>query len=123
MTSQLAPEVRRGERPSVWIVDDTRLDAKRAEGVLTELAECELFEHGGAMLERIERQGPPDALVLDWQLPELNGLELCRFLRTIYDEAALPIVLVTVKSASAEIAEALAAGANDFVAKPFDPVE
>lgn len=111
------------QHPIVWIVDDTPLDARRVANALASLATCEIFEHGGAMLERVASDGPPDALILDWQLPEMNGPELCRFLRESFDEAALPILLVTVRSSGADVANALAAGANDFLTKPFDDIE
>lgn len=111
------------KRPWVWIVDDTRLDARRAADALSELAACEIFAHGAAMLERVASHGPPDAILLDWKLPELSGPELCRFLREKFDQAALPILLVTVMSSSEDVAQALAAGANDFLRKPFDQVE
>jgi PAS domain S-box-containing protein len=111
------------ERPTVWIVDDTPLDAQRAASALEPLANCEIFEHGAALLERIACDGPPDALLLDWKLPELSGPELCRFMRERFDEGALPILLLTVLSSSANLAEALAAGANDFLSKPFEDVE
>jgi PAS domain S-box-containing protein len=108
--------------PVVWIVDDTRLDARRAATALEVLASCELFEHGAAMLERIAAGDRPDVMLLDWKLPELSGPELCRFLRQSFDEGALPILLVTVLSSAEDVAEALAAGANDFLSKPFEDV-
>jgi PAS domain S-box-containing protein len=107
----------------VWIVDDARLDASRAEKCLSPIADCEVFSHGAGMLERIEAEGPPDVLLLDWQLPELSGLELCRFLRKSYDQGALPIIMLTVMSEKAEIALGLSAGANDYLSKPFDDLE
>jgi PAS domain S-box-containing protein len=61
-------------------------------------------------------------VLLDWKLPELSGPELCRFLRQRFDEGALPILLLTVLSTGENVAEALAAGANDFLSKPFEDV-
>ncbi len=109
--------------PRVWIVDDTQLDARRAEVCLSSVGSCEVFNHGAAMLERLEAEGPPDVLLLDWQLPELSGVDLCRFLRKSFDQGALPIIMLTVMSEKAEIALGLSSGANDYVIKPFDEVE
>jgi hypothetical protein len=109
--------------PLVWIVDDSELDARRAAGAIANLARCEWFSHGAAMLERVAREGPPDVLLLDWKLPEISGTELCQFLRERFDEGALPILLVTVLSSGNDVAVALAAGANDYVRKPFDDHE
>ena len=108
--------------PVVWIVDDTKLDALRAATALEPLASCEHFEHGAVMLERIAAGDRPDVVLLDWRLPELSGLELCRFLRQRFDEGALPILLLTVLSSGKDVAEALTAGANDFLSKPFEDV-
>jgi PAS domain S-box-containing protein len=109
--------------PRIWIVDDTQLDARRAEICLSTVADCEVFNHGAAMLERLEAEGPPDVLLLDWQLPELSGVDLCRFLRRSFDQGALPIIMLTVMAEKSEIALSLSSGANDYVVKPFDEVE
>jgi PAS domain S-box-containing protein len=107
----------------VWIVDDSALDGRRAASTLGDLGACEVFSQGSEMLERLAAQGPPDLLVLDWHLPEIDGIELCRFVRETYHEAALPILLLTVSAVETGVAAALEAGANDYVVKPFEPVE
>ena len=60
-----------------------------------------------------------DLLLLDWGLPGMNGLELCQRLRNEPQYQALPIVFLTGHSSSSDLEQALAAGADDFVSKPF----
>jgi PAS domain S-box-containing protein len=85
--------------------------------------DTEIFGEGASMLERLANQAGPDAIVLDWQLPGMSGIEVCRFLRGTYDEIALPIVMLTVHGHKQDIVEGLAAGANDYLTKPYDPAE
>jgi signal transduction histidine kinase len=56
-------------------------------------------------------------------MPEMSGLEICRFLRQTHDEASLPILVLTATGGQDELLAGLAAGANDFVTKLFDPAE
>jgi two-component system phosphate regulon response regulator PhoB len=76
---------------------------------------------GLAALERARRH-PPDVALLDWMLPGLSGLEICRALRAEPDTAGALIVIVTARTLDDDRDEALAAGADHFVRKPFSPV-
>lgn len=60
-----------------------------------------------------------DLVVLDWMLPGMSGLELCREIRRHPKLAPLPVLFLTAKSSSRDLVDAFAAGADDFVAKPF----
>ncbi len=85
--------------------------------------DIEVFPDGPSMLERRSTHGGPSILILDGQLPGMSGLEICRFLRSSVDEATLPILMLTVQGNKADIVEALSAGANDYLTKPYDPAE
>ena len=61
-------------------------------------------------------------LVLDWHMPDMSGAEVSRFVRTQLDSARLPILVLTATS-NEGVLEALEAGANDFVGKPFSNEE
>jgi two-component system phosphate regulon response regulator PhoB len=65
----------------------------------------------------------PDLLVLDWMLPGLSGIELCRRLRMRTDTAALPILMLTARGEEDERIRGLATGADDYVVKPFSVPE
>ena len=113
----------RTESGLVWIVDDSPLEAEMAKRALSPRYAIEIFTEGATMLERLAEGPGPDALVLDWQLPGMDGIDVCRFLRGTSDEIALPVVMLTVHGHKQDIVEGLAAGANDYVTKPYDPAE
>ena len=106
-----------------WIVEDSALDAEMAKRALSARYEVEVFVDGSSMLERLATTARPDLLILDWQLPGMSGLEVCRFLRSTLDDMELPILMVTVFGHKADVVEGLSAGANDYVTKPYDASE
>jgi signal transduction histidine kinase len=75
------------------------------------------------MLERLAMGERPDLLVLDWHMPEISGLEACRFIRGFADGAELPIIVLTATGHHDDLVLGLAAGANDFVRKPCEETE
>lgn len=66
---------------------------------------------------------PPDLVVLDIIMPDLNGIEICRQIRTNPFSARLPILFLTAKGRSADVAAGLDAGGDDYLVKPFDVIE
>jgi signal transduction histidine kinase len=111
-----------GGHGSIWLVEDSPLEAELACRALAGF-EIEVFSDGPAMLERRSMHGGPSVLILDGQLPGMSGLEICRFLRAQVDEIALPILMLTVQGNKVDIVEALSAGANDYLTKPYDAAE
>ena len=61
-----------------------------------------------------------DVVLLDVMMPDLSGLDVLKVIREKYSTIALPVIMVTAKSEGIDVAEALAAGANDYVTKPVD---
>ncbi|MFL5305583.1 MAG: ATP-binding protein [Polyangia bacterium] len=107
-------------RSRIWIVDDSALDAERGRRVLEASYDVEVLGDGSALLERLAAEGAPDVLVLDWVMPGVSGIEVCRFLREgEVDYSRLAILLLTTRSRTNEIVEGLAAGANDYLPKPY----
>jgi signal transduction histidine kinase len=94
-----------------------------ARRVLSEQYEVDVFVDGPPVLERLAAGDRPDVLVLDWHMPQMSGLEVCRFLRERHDEASLPILVLTATGGQDDLLDGLSAGANDFVTKAFDPAE
>ncbi len=66
------------------------------------------------------RESPPDALLLDWMMPEMDGPQVCSILKGDPATAHIPIVFLTAKTQEAEIARGLSLGASGYVTKPFD---
>jgi two-component system phosphate regulon response regulator PhoB len=86
------------------------------------------FETAGFAVERIERgdeaelrlmEEPPDLLILDWMLPGVSGLEICRRLRAREATKGLPVIMLTARGEEKERVRGFAVGADDYVVKPF----
>ena len=77
-----------------------------------------VFAHDGATaLSRWESESP-DLIILDWNLPRLNGLEVCRRIRA---QADTPIIILSVRSTEDDVVKGLEIGADDYIVKPFSP--
>ncbi|WP_037498214.1 response regulator [Solirubrobacter soli] len=83
--------------------------------------DIEEAEDGNSALEAA-RATPPDVVLLDWMMPGLSGLDLCRALRADPVTAGATIVMVTARVMPEDRDAAMAAGADHFVGKPFSPV-
>ncbi len=103
------------------VVDDSRAVRMMLKRMLTELGFDELSEagHGGEALERLDEIEAPDVMLVDWNMPEMNGLELIRAVRTNPARRDIPIVMVTTETEVEQVVRALAAGASEYVMKPF----
>src|SRR6187455_739609 len=69
------------------------------------------------------REAPPDLAVLDWMLPGISGIELCRRLRARPETKTLPIIMLTARGEESERVRGLATGADDYIVKPFSVPE
>jgi two-component system phosphate regulon response regulator PhoB len=79
-------------------------------------------ESGDEAVERI-RDGVPDLILLDWMLPGLSGIELCRRWRSREETARTPIIMITARGEEEERVRGLATGADDYMVKPFSMPE
>src|SRR5687767_9286622 len=95
-------------RPVIWVVDDSHLDAERARRVLAQSCVVTVFEDGSAALEALGSAPEPDVIVLDWVMPGVTGLEVCRFLRSGTAEMqAIGVLLLTAHRHTEQIVEGL----------------
>jgi signal transduction histidine kinase len=115
--------VNAAERGVVWVVDDSPLEAEVAARQIALDHEVLTFNDGPTVLERLAGGAEPDLLVLDWHMPDMSGLDVCRFIRESYDQTTLPILILTATGGQQDIIDGLQAGANDFVVKVSDPAE
>jgi signal transduction histidine kinase/DNA-binding response OmpR family regulator len=108
----------------VWVLEDSALEAEMVRRALAAAHhDVEMFTDGSVVLERAASTAIPDMVVLDWQLPGVSGVEVCRVLRATHDAMSLPILMLTSHGHKDAVLEALAAGANDYVTKPYDMPE
>lgn len=97
------------------------------EGPLAELLRYNLESEGfrvwhaetGEEAELLVREERPDLVVLDWMLPQVSGIEICRRLRAKPETRAIPIVMLTARGEEADRIRGLSTGADDYVVKPF----
>jgi len=78
---------------------------------------------GGEALRILEGSSPPEIALLDWVMPEVDGLEVCRRVRASMLNTATYIILVTARGGLEHVVQGLEAGADDYLTKPFDPRE
>nr|WP_228531022.1 MULTISPECIES: ATP-binding protein [Myxococcaceae] len=110
-------------RPTIWVVDDSAAETEVVRQALAPSYHVATFRDGAEMLEALARLQAPEVLVLDWLMPGLSGIEVCQFLRANQATEALPILMLTSHSRPEDLVAGLAAGANDYVTKPFRPGE
>jgi two-component system phosphate regulon response regulator PhoB len=77
----------------------------------------------GAMALKKARDMQPDMVILDWMLPIMSGLEVCRQLRGFAETERLPIIMLTARTEETDRVRGLTLGADDYVTKPFSPAE
>jgi two-component system phosphate regulon response regulator PhoB len=84
--------------------------------------EVEAVSHGDEADLRL-KESTPDLVILDWMLPGLSGIELCRRLRSRPEMRQLPIIMLTARGEESERVRGLSTGADDYVVKPFSVPE
>lgn len=104
----------------VLVVDDSAIIRKIARRILEDLRfeTCEA-EDGARALNRCAAQ-MPDAILLDWNMPVMDGYEFLRELRKMPDGGKPKVVFCTTENDVAQIARAMRAGADEYIMKPFD---
>src|SRR5688572_14903749 len=107
---------------NILVVDDSPTMRRM---VITSLGSLRTIKssQAGSGLEAIERLAiePVDLMVLDLNMPDMHGMEVIDFVRSHQAYRHIPIVVLTTKGEEASRKEALAAGANRYLTKPFDP--
>src|SRR5713101_729958 len=105
-----------GEKPKILVVDD--------EPQITRVLKTTLSSHGYAIRTasdgddalQVMKSWTPDLVMTDLRMPNMNGVELCRYLRA---KSGIPIIVLSVKNEERTKVEALDAGADDYITKPF----
>jgi len=106
------------------VADDSNISRSMLSAITKSWGyEVILAEDGGQAWQIMQEDDAPKLLLLDWEMPVMNGIEVCE--RVIAKDPENPpyIVLLTSRSASDDIVEGLSKGANDYLSKPFDTAE
>ncbi len=84
----------------------------------------EVFEaNDGELATQLLQENPPDLILLDWMLPQISGIELCRRWRKDKKTSSIPIIMLTARGEETDRVRGLATGADDYVVKPFSVLE
>ncbi|MCK0166564.1 phosphate regulon transcriptional regulator PhoB [Jannaschia sp. S6380] len=110
-------------RPSVLVVED---EAPQRE-VLVYNLEAEGYDvrqagSGDAALD-LAREDHPDLVLLDWMLPEVSGIEVCRRLKATPETRGIPVIMISARSEEVDRVRGLETGADDYMVKPYSVVE
>lgn len=108
---------------TILVVDDEPANRSLLQEVLETDGHAFREAADGVQALREVARARPDAILLDVEMPELDGIQVCRRLKADPETAPIPIILVTAHSTRDERLSAMSAGANDFLAKPVDLAE
>jgi two-component system, cell cycle response regulator len=107
----------------ILVVDDSPVYRKLVEQALEETGYSLLFAKSGKEALELFLKHSPSIVVTDWMMPDFSGLELCERIRSDLKRAYTYIIVLTGKAEKDSVVKGLAAGADDYLTKPFDPGE
>lgn len=108
----------------VIVAEDDRTSRHMLRGLIAKWGyDVVTARDGNEAWEIIEGEGGARLALLDWQMPGIDGVEICRKLRTLECRSLIYVILLTVKTDKEDVVEGLEAGANDYVTKPCHPGE
>jgi two-component system, OmpR family, response regulator MtrA len=118
---ELSPEVDRA--PVLLVADDDEDILMLVQLRLARSGYDVVVARDGEEALRLARERQPDLAVLDWMMPKASGLEVLRSIRADAQTASIPVVMLTARASEQDIEQGIAAGADDYIAKPFSPQE
>ena len=108
----------------ILVADDDRVTRGLLERRLSKWGhEVVVCADGAQAWEILSKKEAPRLAILDWLMPGMDGVEVCRKVRRLPNHPYIYILMLTSKDGKADIVEGLEAGADDYIVKPFDPNE
>ena len=107
----------------ILLVEDTKAQAKMTIEFLEKNGYEVVWAQDGASAMKAAKTQNVDVILLDLVLPDINGNEVCRWLKLSQDTKAIPIIMLTVKGTTDDKVKGLEAGADDYLPKPYSEVE
>jgi diguanylate cyclase (GGDEF)-like protein len=124
LTGALSAHCTRHELRHVLVAEDDDVTRMRLEHLLTKWGHrVTSVSRGDVALEILSPSGPPHLAIVDWMMPGLDGVDLCRALRARKSDTYTYVILITAKDDPESMLVGLEAGADDFLAKPVAPEE
>jgi putative two-component system response regulator len=109
------------EKPKILLVDDETLYLDILVDLLKDNYKTVVAKNGAQALKRMFDEAPPDLVLLDIMMPDMNGYEVCRILKEDPRTREIPIIFLTVKSEINDEIHGFELGAVDYIAKPMSP--
>lgn len=103
----------------ILIADDEPLNQSVFEEMLLDSYEVSIVDTGQACLDSVQ-QRRPDLILMDIAMPEMDGITACKYIRENDQTRDIPVILVSAYASKSDRETGLAAGATDYVSKPFD---
>lgn len=105
------------------VVDDSSTMRRIIKNTLERLGHTDVVEaeHGVEAWEKLSVDESIKVVITDWNMPEMNGLDLVKKIRAEKKYEDMPIIMVTTEGGKAEVITALKAGVNNYIVKPFTP--
>lgn len=108
----------------ILIAEDESVSRRMLEATVSKWGyEVSLACDGNEAWAKLQQPTSPPLLILDWQMPGIDGIDLCRRIRERKELSSLYVILLTSRDTKKDLVHGLEAGADDYVAKPFDPEE
>ncbi len=108
----------------ILIAEDDAISQRLLEGTLAKWGhEVIAVNDGRAALETLQRADAPHLAILDWMMPEMDGVQVCHSLRGLPSNRILYMILLTAKGLKENVVAGIDAGADDYLVKPFDREE
>ncbi len=108
----------------ILVADDDAITRRTLEALLAKWGYAVTTVSGGQQAWQIlQSESAPQLAIIDWMMPDIEGIEICRMLREKASERYTYILLLTAKSEKVELVQGMNAGADDYIVKPFDPEE
>jgi DNA-binding response OmpR family regulator len=108
----------------ILIAEDDLVSRRLLETTLVKRGyQVEIACNGREAMEALQRDDPAPLAILDWDMPEFSGVEICRYVREHNKKSPTYLLLLTTKTGKENIITGLQAGADDYITKPFDREE
>ncbi len=108
------------ERPRVMVVDNSPQNLKLLENMLTARGYCVLALPNGTLALRAAKKAPPDIILLDIDMPDMDGYEVCRHINESPALAEIPVIFISALDSAEDKIRAFKAGGVDYITKPFN---
>ena len=110
------------QKATILVVDDTPDNLKLISGLLKETYKVKIATCGESTLEIAQSNSPPDLILLDIMMPEMDGYEVCTRLKANSKTAPIPVIFLTAKTEVSDETKGLEMGAVDYISKPINPL-